>query len=70
MVRCIAQPLNLTMIGIDMTDTKQIEMKIHEVKDKLSTIKTKADSLEEQMREFYAITDDIKIQLAELRSKL
>lgn len=53
-----------------MTDTKQIEMKIHEVKDKLSTIKTKADSLEEQMREFYAITDDIKIQLAELRSKL
>lgn len=53
-----------------MSDTKQMEMRIHEVKDKLSTIKTKADSLEEQMREFYNITNDIRIQLAELRSKL
>ena len=53
-----------------MTDTKQIEMRIHQVKDDLSAIKAKAESLEEQMREFFSITDDIKIQLAELRSKL
>lgn len=53
-----------------MSDTKQMEMRVHEVKDKLSAIKTKTDSLEDQMREFFAITDDIKIQLAELRSKL
>lgn len=59
-----------TMIGTNMTDTKQIEMRIHQVKNDLSTIKTKAETLEEQMREFFSITDDIKIQLAELRSKL
>ena len=53
-----------------MTDKKQLEMRIHEVKDKLSAIKTRADTLEDQMREFFKITDDIKIQLAELRSKL
>ena len=58
------------MIGTNMTDTKQIEMRIHQVKNDLSTIKTKAETLEEQMREFFSITDDIKIQLAELRSKL
>ena len=59
-----------TMIGTNMTDTKQIEMRIHQVKSDLSTIKTKAETLEEQMREFFSITNDIKIQLAELRSKL
>ena len=59
-----------TMIGTNMTDTKQIEMRIHQVKNDLSTIKSKAETLEEQMREFFSITDDIKIQLAELRSKL
>ena len=59
-----------TMIGTNMTDTKQIEMRIHQVKNDLSTIKTKAETLEEQMREFFSITNDIKIQLAELRSKL
>lgn len=58
------------MIGTNMTDTKQIEMRIHQVKNDLSTIKTKAETLEEQMREFFSITNDIKIQLAELRSKL
>lgn len=67
---CIAQPLNLTMIGIDMKDTAQLEMKIHEVKDKLSAIETKADSLEEQMKEFRSIADDIRVQLAILRGKL
>lgn len=70
MVRCIAQPLNLTMIGTDMKDTAQLEMKIHEVKDKLSAIETKADSLEEQMKEFRSIADDIRVQLAILRGKL
>lgn len=59
-----------TMIGTNMTDTKQIEMRIHQVKNDLSAIKTKAETLEEQMREFFSIADDIKIQLAELRSKL
>lgn len=53
-----------------MTDSKQIEMRIHDVKNKLSDISYRADRLDEQMREFFKITDDIKIQLAELRSKL
>lgn len=59
-----------TMIGTNMTDSKQIEMRIHDVKNKLSDISYRADRLDEQMREFFKITDDIKIQLAELRSKL
>jgi len=62
------------MIGTNMTDAKQIEMQIHRVKDKLGKVDTKATRIEEELRETtretFALIDEIKIALAELRSKV
>lgn len=53
-----------------MTDTKQIEMQIHRVKDKLGDASARIDKLEKQIEDFYAAAFETKELLTELRSKL
>ena len=53
-----------------MTDNAQIEMRIHQVKDELSRISTKLESLEKTLFDNMVKADQMQMQLAELRGKL
>lgn len=53
-----------------MTDTGQIQMQIEQVKDRLSDIKGRADNIEKQMKVFNDTVNEIRSDLAILKSKL
>lgn len=53
-----------------MTDTRQIQMQIEQVKDKISDIKGRADAVEKQMKQFNDTVNEIRSDLAILKSKL
>ena len=57
------------MIGTNM-DTGQIQMQIETVKDELGRLEFRTKELDKEMKEFYRLTDEIRVQLAELRGKL
>ena len=69
MVKPSAKLLALTMIGTNM-DTGQIQMQIETVKDELGRLEFRTKELDKEMKEFYRLTDEIRVQLAELRGKL
>lgn len=53
-----------------MSDTGQIQMQIEQVKDRLSDIKGRADDIEKQMKVFNDTVNEIRKDLATLKSKL
>ena len=53
-----------------MSDTRQIQMQIEQVKDRLSDINGRANDIEKQMKVFNDTVNEIRSDLAILKSKL
>ena len=70
MAKPSAKLLASTMIGIDMADNAQIEMRIEAIKDELGRLEYRTSQLDKRMKEFSSLVDDIRVQLATLRGKL
>ena len=54
----------------NMIDNAQLQMQIETVKDELGRLEFRTGELDKEMKEFFKLTDEIRVQLAELRGKL